>query len=71
MGDEDDDHLPETAFERVRATLAEVLIFVVVWKALSTLLSDANNRTKLLVCGVILVLSLIAIYPVYKKRLRS
>jgi hypothetical protein len=61
---------PETIFERMEVTVAELLIWIAAWEVISLIMSDYSKRTKIVVYVVILLVALFVILPVYRKRLR-
>lgn len=69
MGHEGKDHEPETIFERMEVTIAELLVWVAAWELLSVAMSGTSKKTKLIVYGIVFVVSLFIIVPVYRKRL--
>ena len=60
---------PESIFERMEVTVAELLIWIAAWEVVSLIMSDYSKRTKIIVYSVILLIALFVILPVYKKRL--
>lgn len=63
------DDKPETIFERMEVTVAELLIWIAVWEVVSLIMSDYSKRTKIIVYVIILLVALFVILPVYRKRL--
>jgi hypothetical protein len=61
---------PETIFERMEVTVAELLIWIAAWEVVSLIMSDYSKRTKIVVYVIILLVALFVILPVYRKRLR-
>ena len=63
------DDKPESIFERMEVTVAELLIWIAAWEVVSLIMSDYSKKTKIIVYIVILLIALLVILPVYKKRL--
>lgn len=63
------DDRPETIFERMEVTVAELLIWIAAWEVVSLIMSDYSKRTKIIVYVIILLVALFIILPVYRKRL--
>lgn len=69
MGHEGKDHEPETIFERMEVTVAELLVWIAAWELLSTAMTDVSKKTKLIVYAILFFIALFIIVPVYRKRL--